>query len=215
MPDIPPHPDLEILSDQQVWSGRYPLQVVKFRQKRFDGTMSKERSWELWRRGRAAAALPYDPVRDQVVLIEQFRLPAAAAGMDPVLVEIPAGLSDGGETPEATIRREIEEEIGLKPDRLELIGDFLLTPGACDERCTMFAALVQAPEGDAEGIVGAGGLASENEDIRVRVRSAEDAIADAVAGRYPNSVTSIALLWLAARRGWLRAHWLGQAGSAR
>lgn len=209
MPGIPPHPDVDILSSQEVWSGRYPLQLVKFRQRRFDGAMSKERTWELWRRGRAAAALPYDPATDRVVLMEQFRLPALAAGMEPVLMEVPAGLCDGDETPETTIRREIQEEIGLSAEGLELVGEFLLSPGACDERCTIYAARVAAPETGPDGIVGSGGLAGESEDIRIRVRAAGDAIADAIAGHYANSVTVISLLWLAAKRDWLRATWNG------
>jgi len=86
-PPIPAHPDVVIESDKRVWSGRFPLDVVKFRQRRFDGVMSKTRIWELWRRGRASALLPYDPWTDQVVMIEQFRLPALAAAADPVLVE--------------------------------------------------------------------------------------------------------------------------------
>ena len=82
---IPPHPDVVIESEQRVWSGRFPLDAIKFRHRRFDGVMSDTRTWELWRRGQAAALIPYDPVADAVVLIEQFRLPALAAGVDPVL----------------------------------------------------------------------------------------------------------------------------------
>ena len=77
---LPSHPDVRIEADQRVWDGRFPLDVVRFRHRRYDGTMSGPRTWELWRRGRAAAVLPYDPIRDAVVLIEQFRLPALAAG---------------------------------------------------------------------------------------------------------------------------------------
>lgn len=204
---IPPYPDLDIESEQRVWDGRFPLDVVKFRQRRFDGAMSKTRTWELWRRGRAAALLPYDPQADLVVGLEQFRLPALAAGVDPVMFEFPAGLCDGDETPEAAITRELTEEIGLSADRMERIGDFVLSPGGCDERCTLFAGRVTAPSAGPDGIAGTHGLASEGEDLRVRVVPAERAIADAVAGRYANSVTAIALLWLAARRDGLRAAW--------
>src|SRR5690349_19494317 len=104
---ITPTADAAIESEQQVWSGRFPLEVVKFRNRRFDGRFSETRTWELWRRGRAAALLPYDPVADAVVLIEQFRLPALAAGLDPVLVELPAGLCEAGEDPAETIHREM------------------------------------------------------------------------------------------------------------
>lgn len=169
--------------------------------------MSAERTWELFRRGRAAALLPYDPWSDRVVLLEQFRLPALAAGLDPVMVEIPAGLCEDGEHPADTVHREAVEEMGLRADLLEPIGDFILTPGGSDERCAMFAGRVRT---QATGLLGAAGLASEHEDIRVRVWPAMAAIDDAVAGKFPNSVTSLGLLWLAAKRDWLRARWLSQ-----
>jgi hypothetical protein len=56
-------------------------------------------------------------------------------------------------------------------------------------------------------LIGYGGLASEQEDIQVRAMSASVAIEAAIAGSYPNSVTTIGLLWLAARRDWLRREW--------
>lgn len=210
MATIPFHPDVEIVSSETAWKGRFSVEVVKFRHRQFDGAMSGVRNWELLCRGRAAGVLPYDPVTDQVALIEQFRLPALAAGLAPVMVEIPAGLCDGAEDPAVTAAREAQEETGLAVDLLERMGDFVLTPGASDERCTMFAGRIHAPEAGPDGIIGQGGLAAEQEDIRVRLHSAADAIEAAIAGRYANSVTAIALLWLAARRDWLRARWADQ-----
>ncbi len=207
MADLPPNPDVSIESHETAWSGRFKVDVVRFRNRRFDGQMSKVRTWELFVRGRAAAVLPYDPHTDQVVLIEQFRLPALAAGVPPVMMEIPAGMCDAGEEPAATVMREAKEEMGLQADLLEPIGDFVLTPGASDERCTLFAGRIKAPAAGPDGLVGYGGLKTENEDIRIWLRPAEAVIAEAVAGHYPNSVTTIALLWLAVRRDWLRARW--------
>lgn len=209
--DAPPltsSPDVEIESQQRVWQGRFAVDLVHFRSRRFDGTMSGPRTWELFRRGRAAAVLPYDPWTDRLVLMEQFRLPALAAGVAPVMMEIPAGLCDGGESPAATASREIVEEIALPADRLHPVADVVLTPGGSDERCTIFAGRVHAPPTDAHGIGATAGLASEQEDIRVRVLPAATAIERALAGDYANSVTVIALLWLAARRDWLRREWL-------
>jgi ADP-ribose pyrophosphatase len=206
MSALPAFPGLQVTQEQRVWNGRFPLDVIRFRQRRFDGAMSAERTWELWRRGRAAAAQPNDPVADAVVLIEQFRLPALAAGLDPVLVELPAGLTDGTETAETTVRREMTEETGLQVGRLARVGEFLLTPGGSDELCALFVAELRLPAG-AEGVIGEHGLASESEDIRVRVWPAEAAIAAAMAGRIANSVAAIALLWFAAQRPRLRAEW--------
>jgi ADP-ribose pyrophosphatase len=207
------HPLLEatagtiIESQQRVWDGRFPLDVVRFRHRRFDGRLSETRTWELWRRGRAAAVLPYDPDSDQVVLIEQYRLPALAAGVDPVLVELPAGLCDAGESPEQTARREMLEEMALPVTTLHPIGEFLLTPGGADELCALYLGRVVAPPADADGIAGHAGMADENEDIRTRLWPASHAIEAVLNGRFTNVVTTAGLLWLAARHDAMRTAW--------
>jgi ADP-ribose pyrophosphatase len=206
-PPLPPHPDVTIESDTRVWSGLFPIDLVKFRHRRFDGAMSGTRTWELWRRGPAAAMVPYDPWSDSVVLIEQFRLPALAAGVDPVLIELPAGLCDANESAETTIRREVQEEMHLTADLTEHVGRFLLTPGGADECCDVFVGRVRAPAAGPDGVAGYAGEAAEQEDIRIRVWTAETAIAAAFAGKFTNVLTALGLFWLAARRPGLRQAW--------
>jgi ADP-ribose pyrophosphatase len=206
-PALRAHSDVEVLSEQRVWNGRFPLDVIRFRHRRFDGGQSGVKTWEVWRRGQAAAVLPYDPVADAVVLIEQFRLPALVAGLEPVLVELPAGLCDDGEPPEVTARRETAEEMGLEVGDLRRIGGVLLTPGGADEHCEIYVGRVRAPPAGADGIAGHAGMADEHEDIQVRVWPAERAIQAALHGQMTNSVTMIGLLWLAAHRLALRKEW--------
>jgi ADP-ribose pyrophosphatase len=204
---LPAYPGVVIENRRTAFSGRFDVEIIRFRHRRFDGAESGIRTWELFRRGHAAALLPYDPWTDQVVLIEQFRLPALAAGVDPVMMEVPAGFIDGTETPEAAARRETREEMRLAADLVVPMLDVVLTPGGSDERCSLFAGRVRAPEVGADGIGGEGGLVSEQEDIRVRVMAANQAIENAADGRYPNSVTTMALLWLGLRRERLQAEW--------
>ena len=83
-------PEVSVESRETVWRGRTQLDVVRFRSRRFDGRMSDLRTWEVWLRGHAVGVLPYDPATDQLVMIEQFRFPAMLAGVDPVMLEIPA-----------------------------------------------------------------------------------------------------------------------------
>jgi ADP-ribose pyrophosphatase len=150
--------------------------------------------------------LPYDPTADRVVLIEQFRLPAHLAGIPAVLLEVPAGLLDSDD-PEACGRREMIEETGLAVGRIERLGHYLLTPGGSDETIHIFAGEIQAPPFDADNIAGHFGLPEENEDIRVRVFDAADAIAAAFDGRVRNATTAIALAWLGLNRSRLRREW--------
>jgi ADP-ribose pyrophosphatase len=204
----PVDPDVVIESTTTVWNGRFPLQLVRFRHRRFDGTMSEPRDWELWRRGRAAALLPFDPVSDQIVLVQQFRLPVFAAGLDPFTMEIPAGMLDGKEDADVAARRETLEEAGVAIKRMERIGEFVLSAGGNDETVTLFVGEMTAPAGASGVIAGPGGLADEGEDIRLHLWPADKAIAAALSGQVSNSVAALALLWLAARRDWLRAQWM-------
>ena len=207
IPPLPAHPDVVIESAQRAWSGRFAVDVFRFRHRRFDGTMSEPRPWELWRRGRAVAMIPYDPVTDTVVLIEQFRFPAYAAGIGPVLVELPAGLLEDGEEPEAAMRRELREEMRLEAGEMLRIGAYLLTAGGSDEMLELYVGRVTAPPHGPDGIAGHAGAEDEGEDIRTRVWPADQAIALALSGETPNSITTIGLLWLAAKRNDLRKQW--------
>ena len=68
-PALPAHPDVELCSEQRVWSGRFPLDVVRFRHRRFDGATSGVKTWEVWRRGPPPPVLPKDTVAGGVVVI--------------------------------------------------------------------------------------------------------------------------------------------------
>jgi ADP-ribose pyrophosphatase len=203
-PPIPAHPGLSVLADEVVWHGRFPLQRVRFTYTRFDGTPSTELTWELWRRGRGVAVLPYDPRADAVALIEQFRLPALAAGLPPVMIETPAGLLEIGEEPEAAGRRELQEETGLAPGRIESIGQYMLMQGGCDEVMWLYVAEASLPTAPAAGTHG---LVEEGEDIRVRIMPAEAAFALLDANRIPNMTATLCLMWLRHHRARLRQEW--------
>jgi ADP-ribose pyrophosphatase len=210
-PPLSDHPNVEIFSQDPAFSGLSTLRLVRFRHRRFNTNWSAPITWELWQRGQAAAVLPYDPVTDRVVMIDQFRLPALAAGLPPIMREIPAGMAEPGEDAETTIRRELIEEAGIPARRMHRIGAYLLSAGASDEVVTIFAGEVDAPAEANANPPGIGAGRDTNEDIRVHVLPATDAIDQALSGNLPNSVATIALLWLAARRDWLRQQWAGNA----
>jgi ADP-ribose pyrophosphatase len=149
---------------------------------------------EVVRAGKVAAVLPVDIVRDEIVLIRQFRLPAHLANGKGDLVEIVAGRVEAGEQPAETARRECAEEIGVAPLALVELFSYLTTPGLTDEEVTVFLAAVDAER------VPARTHATEGERISV-IRVPIDAALEALsAGTVRNGPLVIALQWLALNR---------------
>jgi len=202
-PPIPPHPLYLPEADEVVWAGRFPVQRVRFRYIRRDGTPSGPLTWEVLRRGQGTVILPWDPVTDRIALIEQFRLPALAAGEEPVMTELPAGLVETGEDPAVTARRELAEETGLEAGRMAPIGAYLLMQGSADERVHFFLAEVSLAEGPAA----AQGLASEEEETVLRVVDAAEAFAMVAENRIRNAAAALGLLWLQVNHARLRKEW--------
>ncbi|WP_268647858.1 ADP-ribose diphosphatase, partial [Escherichia coli] len=135
-----------------------------------NGEMSPEITREIFERGHAAVLLPYDPVRDEVVLIEQLRIAAVDTSNSPWLLEMVAGMIETGESVEDVCRREAQEEAGVVVGRCKPVLSYLASPGGTSERLSIMVGEVDA--GTAEGIHG---LAEEHEDIRVHVVSREQA----------------------------------------
>ena len=195
--------DVEIIARETAYQGYFRIDRYRLRHRHFDGRMGREHMREVFDRGHAAALLPYDPVLDQVVLIDQFRIGAYAAGRQPWVTEIVAGIIEDGETAEQVARRELMEEAGLAPiGALEPVAKFLVSPGCSTETVTVFCGRV-----DATGAGGIHGLAHEHEDIRVLAMSFAAAMARLEAGRIGNSPGIIALQWLALNREALREKW--------
>ncbi|MCQ4159004.1 NUDIX domain-containing protein [Roseomonas sp. GC11] len=203
-PEVPAHPLYLPESDEVAWSGRFALQLVRFRYRRSDGTPSKPLTWELWRRGQGVVLLPYDPWTRRVALIEQFRLPALAAGEAPMMTECPAGLLEPGEDPEAAARREAEEETGFSPDLVVPIGRFMLMQGGCDELMHFYCGRTRLPE---PGLAGARGLEAEGEETLVRVLDAAEAYAQLARNEIRNVTAAMALMWLQLNAPRLEEEW--------
>ncbi|WP_424133967.1 NUDIX domain-containing protein [Roseomonas chloroacetimidivorans] len=202
-PPVPPHPFFVPEADEVVWNGRFPVQRVRFRYRKRDGSLSGPVTWELLRRGEATVILPWDPVTDRIALIEQFRLPALAAGEEPRMTELPAGLMEPGEDAKDTARRELEEETGLSCTRIEPMGTFMLVQGSSDEKVHFQLAQVSLESGPGQ----VGGLAAENEETAVMVVDAAEAFAMVAENRIRNAPAALALLWLQVNHARLKAEW--------
>lgn len=154
------------------------------------------RPLDVLRSGPAAAVLPIDPGRDEVVLLRQFRLAAHLANGRGNLMEIVAGHVEADEQPAEAARRECVEEIGVAPGLLVELFTYLTSPGMSDEEITLFLGIV-----DASGVPERAGAAAEHEEtvpMRVPIDAALAALA---AGTVRNGPLIIALQWLALNRG--------------
>ena len=194
--------DVEVLQRETCFKGFYRLDRLQLRHRQFAGGMGPQLSRELFVRHDAVCVLPYDPQRDSVVLIEQFRIGAMDKSSNPWLLELVAGLIDKDEQPEEVARREAVEEADLELTALWPITQYYPSPGGSDERVHLYVGRC-----DSEGAGGVYGLAEEGEDIRVHVWPLEDALAAVRDGRIDNAASIIALQWLALNRAEVRGLW--------
>lgn len=188
--------DVELVASELLHDGFFKVKRLRLKHKKFAGGWSRELVRELKDRGDAACVLPYDPVADKVVLIEQFRVGAFAANSasvsSPWLLELIAGINDKDEPPEELVRRESVEEAGIELGDVEFICSFLPSSGGSNECIYLYYASVTV-----DGVGGIHGLGDEDEDIRVVVMDREEAIAKVASGEIINASAIIALQWLA------------------
>ncbi|AMO47128.1 ADP-ribose pyrophosphatase [Kosakonia oryzendophytica] len=194
--------DVEIIARETLYSGFFSLELYRFRHRLFNGGMSGEVRREIFERGHAAVLLPFDPVRDEVVLIEQIRIAAIDTSETPWLLEMIAGMIEEGETDEDVARREAIEEAGLHVGRVKKVLSYLASPGGTSERSS-----VMVGEVDATQAAGIHGLVDENEDIRVQVVSREQAYQWVEEGKIDNAASVIALQWLQLHHESLKNEW--------
>ena len=191
--------DVNIEKRETVFQGFFRMDKLWLTHPRFDGRNMPQFTRELFIRGDATCVLPYDPDRDEIVLLEQFRLGALGRNQSPWLLELVAGMNEEGETNEDVAQREGQEEAGLSFSKLEKICEYLVSPGGTTEMIHLYYGHVST-----ESAGGLYGLEHEHEDIRAHVVSAEEAIAMISDGRINNAAAIIAIQWLQLNRPRLR-----------
>lgn len=193
--------DLEILSKETLFRGFFSMVKYRFKHRLFAGGWSQPIEREMFERGRAAAVLPYDPVRDEVVLIEQIRV-GALEHEHPWQLEIVAGVFDDNESAQEVVTREAQEEAGVDLIELEKVTSFYPSSGGCSERLDVFVGQVNSSLA-----AGVHGLDEEGEDIKVHVVSREHAYQLVKNGQFENGASIIALQWLELNYKVLREQW--------
>ena len=199
---MPDNNDVDMQERETCYQGFFRLDRLRLRHARYDGGWTPTLVREVTLRGLAVAVVPYDAVRDEVVLIEQFRPGALVAGEPAWMVEIVAGMAHEGEDPEEVARRESQEETGLTIGALEPVARYMPSPGGSSEVVQLYIGQV-----DADGAGGYFGVEDEGEDIRVFRLPVAEAFKMIDDGQIDTAVTLIGLQWLARHHTALRDRW--------
>lgn len=190
------HTDVEILERTLERRGFLSIFRYRLRHKLFAGGWSATFDRELMERGHAAVVIPYDPQRDQLVLLEQFRVGAMSDQTSPWLLEFVAGMIDASDVDaEAVAHRELFEEAGLRAQQMHYALSYYSSPGGCTEKISIYVAEVDSSEAATLG-----GLATENEDIRVHVLPRTEVEQLFEQGKINNAASVIGLQWLQLHR---------------
>ena len=202
----PADPDRDLARDvvverhERAYVNYFGLDELDLRFRRNDGTMSELLNRGALVTGQVAIVLPYDPLRDRVLLVEQFRVPVYMIG-DPApwMLEAVAGMIDPGETPEQAAERELLEEAHLTAHRLEPAGRAYSSCGSSTQFAHLFVALADISE-----VTDSGGLESEGEDIRTHILTF-DALMELIDTQQIKDLGLVAVAnWLARHRDRLR-----------
>ncbi len=194
--------DVRIVAAGPPLGSFFRLQGVDLTHRRFDGKQSHLLVRETFLGVDAAIVLPYDPVRDVVVLVEQFRMgPLMRQDPNPWMLEPVAGIVDARETPQDTARRELLEEAGLTLRHLEPVSAYYASPGASTDFMYSYIGLCNVPQAGPY----LGGLADEGEDLRLHPIPLDDALKLADTGEVATGPLVLLLNWLARHRDRLRA----------
>ena len=184
------------------YDGHFKVDQLVLQYELFAGGMSKDLVRERVARKNAVAVLPYDPVRDEVVLVEQFRVGPVEIDDNPWLIEIIAGLVEDGEKYEEVAIREAIEEANCKVSNLHHVSSFFPSPGGFAEMSHVYIGKT-----DTTNLGGIYGLSEEGEDIRVLIVSSSNAIEMLHKGKIRSAIPMIALYNFIHLREMLRKEW--------
>lgn len=189
-------PKIAIASAELVYSGWAKLTRYKLDIEKHDGGVLNAIR-EVHDHGHGVGVVPYDASRGTVLLVRQFRLPPYLCGTDGMMIEACAGLLDEGESPEACVLREAEEELGYRIHNLKALGRVWATPGAVTESLFLFLADYSASDRIGKG----GGKDGEDEDVEILEMTLAEAIRLVSTNQIADAKTIILLqhLWMVTR----------------
>jgi ADP-ribose diphosphatase len=188
----------KLLKSEAKYKGFFKIDLLHIQHETYQGEMIEVKR-ELFHRGDAVAVLMYDPSKDRLVLLEQFRVGAIDNENGPWLLEIVAGMVEEGESITDVARRECMEESGIEVHSFENVHSFYSSPGGCSEKIHVLCALI-----DSDQAKGFHGVAHEGEDIKVSVIDYTQLHDLMASGKICAAIPLIALQWLQLNRERLR-----------
>ena len=184
-----------------VYKGFFSVEEHDLSYRKFNNQQSSILTRSALISSEAVIVLPYDPVNDRILLIEQFRSgPYVKGDKNPWVLEPIAGLIDEGETPESAGIREAQEEAHLEIKRLELVARSYPSPGISTEFFHQYIGIVELL--DSSDLIA--GLSSENEDIRSHIFEYEQFFEMIESGKVKVGPLILLGLWLSKNRNRLR-----------
>ncbi len=187
----------------RAYDGHFKVDQCIIQHELFAGGNSGDLKRERVSRQNSVAVLPYDPHRDEVVLIEQFRVGPLEQDANPWLVEVIAGLVEEGESLEEVAYREAIEEADCKIEKLYHVSSFYPSPGGFAELSHVYIGKTNT-----SGLGGIHGAVHEGEDIRVCVVSSQQAVDMLSEGVIRSAIPMIALYCFKDLKVELQKKWL-------
>ena len=182
---------VEIIKEEVPFEEFFKIYKAALKFEHFDGTMSKKVTRYSFEKSDAVAVLIYHISKNAYILVRQFRYPPYHHDIDPWLVEIVAGGKEDNEDDISAAKREVTEETGYTPLRLEKICTCYVSPGLMSERVTIFIAEVDESSKENDG----GGAKGEDEDIELLWIPKNDAQSWMEDQKVGDAKTIIALQW--------------------
>jgi nudix-type nucleoside diphosphatase (YffH/AdpP family) len=186
--------NIQVENIQREYLGFFALNQISLKYSQFDGDLSELKNRVILMGSEASLILPYDPVLDKVLLVEQFRIgPFCRGDRAPWVFEPVAGIIEVGETPDEAAKREVFEEAGLEVTQLVKMGSGYPNPGEATSYFYNYIAIVDLSE-YSPGIYGA---KNEGEDIRTHVIDFNTVLNWSVSNKLRVLPLNTMVLWLA------------------
>ena len=180
----------KIINKENLYSGFFSLNKYEFIHQKHDGNWTDKVQREIFSGAQVSTLLPYDPIKKEILLIQQFRAGVLSKYDEDYLYEIVAGIIDLNEEPEETAKRECLEETGCEVKKITPIQSYFPAPGSSESYYHLYLGEINSFDG--ERVMG---LADENENILVKSFKVDKVKKMLQEKIIKNGLTLIALQW--------------------